>query len=83
MSELGIDANVQAGNMRVVKYITIMVTREGMTLLGIEDVIVPRPVEDVDVGVTVLREVMMHGLVSAASVKVHNPHLDPCSRSQA
>ena len=48
-----------------------------MTLLGIEDVIVTRPVEDVDVGVTVLREVMMHGLVSAASVQIHNPHLDP------
>ena len=69
--------------MRVDKYITIMVTRERMTLLGIEDVIVTRPVEDVDVGVTVLREVMMHGLVSAASVQIHNPHLDPCSRRQA
>ena len=74
----------QAGNIRFVKYITIMVrSGERMTLLRIEDVIVPRPVEDVDVGVTVLREVMMHGLVSAASVQIHNPHLDPCRRSQA
>ena len=64
----------------VVKYITIMV--RSLTLLGVEDVVVSGSVEDVDVRITVLREVMMHGLVSAASVKIHHPDLDPCRRSQ-
>ena len=64
----------------VVKYITIMV--RSLTLLGVEDVVVSGSVEDVDVTITVLREVVMDGLVSAASVKIHHPDLDPCRRSQ-
>ena len=54
-----------------------------MTLLGVEDVVVSGSVEDVDVRITVLREVMMDGLVSAASVQIHHPDLDTCRRSQA
>ena len=65
----------------VVKYITIMV--RSVTLLGVEDVVVSGSVEDVDVGITVLREVVMDSLVSASSVKIHHPDLDTCRRSQA
>ena len=65
---------------RVVKYITIMV--RSLTLLGVEDVVVSGSVEDVDVRITVLGEVMMDGLVSAPSVKIHHPDLDTCRRSQ-
>ena len=64
----------------VVKYITIMV--RSLTLLGVEDVVVSGSVEDVDVRITVLGEVVMDGLVSDPSVKIHHPDLDPCRRSQ-
>ena len=65
----------------VVKYITKMV--RSLTLLGVEDVVVSGSVQDVDVGITVLREVVMDGLVSAAPVQIHHPDLDTCRRSQA
>ena len=54
-----------------------------MTLLGVEDVVVSGSVEDVDVGITVLREVVMDSLVTTPSVKIHHPDLDTCRRSQA
>ena len=54
-----------------------------ITLLGIEDVVVAWPVEQVQCWRLALREVVMGGRVPLSSVQVHNSHSNAGSSSQS
>ena len=54
-----------------------------ITLLGIEDVVVAWPVEQVQCWRLALREVVMCGRVPLSSVQVHNSHSNAGSSSQS